>query len=189
MCKAGEFASLESEHPSLARWSGAAWDLARVGMRFDQGTGATSTRPPWLSSSSPLRQPVTVNKATRCQLFLLSKEDIANRWCLGHISGTAGTWFCMGERLPGFSHCSVKKHRATGGCSLQTKFHSQADCFYINGGSNRGKPTAKKDPFIHWQDVPAYKHNLFKNGLCTTAEWTATYDNLLSELEFEDSTL
>jgi hypothetical protein len=51
-----EFASLESKRPSLARQSGAAWDLARVGMQFDQGTGATSTRPPPLSSLSPRRR-------------------------------------------------------------------------------------------------------------------------------------
>jgi hypothetical protein len=100
-------------------------------------------------------------------LFLLTKEDIANKWCLSHISGLAGTQFYMRECLLGFSHCGVKKHGATGGCSLRTKFHPQADCFYINGGSNGGKPTAKKDPFIHWQDVPVHKHNLFKNGLCT----------------------
>jgi hypothetical protein len=95
----------------------------------------------------------------------------------------------MGERLPGFSHCGVKKHGATGDRSLRTKFHPQADCFYINGDSNGGKPIAKKDPFIHWQDMPAHKHNLFKNGLCTMAKWTAAFDHLLTELELEDSTL
>jgi hypothetical protein len=70
---------------SLVQHSAAAQELARVGMRFDEGTGATSNTPPRLKPTSALLNPVPVNKLTKSHLFFLTQEDISSRWCLGHI--------------------------------------------------------------------------------------------------------
>ena len=55
--------------------------------------------------------------------------------------------------MEGFSHCGVASHatRSTG----SSKFVAQENAFYINGGGNQERPTARKDPFVHVDDVPA----------------------------------
>jgi hypothetical protein len=55
--------------------------------------------------------------------------------------------------MESFSHCGVASHatRSTG----SSKFVAQENVFYINGGANQERPTARKDPFVHVDDVPA----------------------------------
>jgi hypothetical protein len=126
--------------------SAAAQGLASVGMRFDEGRGATSPCLPSLPSSSPLRNPIPVGETTKSNLCFLTSVDIANRWCLGFINRATGTRFCMGEKRPGSTHCGIKKH---GGQTLRVKFQPQEDCFYILTGTTNGQPVAKKELFLH----------------------------------------
>jgi hypothetical protein len=174
---------------SLAWRSMAAQDLARVGMRFNEGTGASSNTPPRLKPTSALLNLVPVNKSTKSHLFLLTQEDISSQWCLGHISGGSGTRFCMGKRLLGKTHCGVKCHALPERGGTRYKFCPHADCFFIPDGVPGGKPFAKKDLFLHWRDVQSHKRNTFLNAMKTLAEWTTLFDDTLHELENKDAKL
>jgi hypothetical protein len=124
----------------------------------------------------------------KTQLFFLTKEGIASKWCLGLVSGSSGSRFCMGRRLPGTTHCGIKNHGSRGG-SLRTKFQPQADCFYIPSGVVNSRPVVKKEPCLHWADVPSYDKNLFKNGMRKMAEWIKIFEERLNELEVAASEL
>ena len=157
-----------------------------MGMCFDEGRGATSPLTPTLPSSSPLRNPSPAGETTKSNLCFLTSVDIANRWCLGFVNGTTGTRFCMREKRPGSTHCGIKKH---GGRASRAKFQPQEDCFYILAGTTNGQPVAKKEPFLHWEDVPAHKRGLLKNNQKTTREWTAVFEDIITEKELKESEL
>jgi hypothetical protein len=95
----------------------------------------------------------------------------------------------MGERLPGKTHCRVKRHALPEKGGMQYKFCPHADCFFIPARVSGGKPVAKKDPFLHWQDVPSHKRNTFLNAVKTSAEWTTLFDDTLHELGNKDAEL
>jgi hypothetical protein len=54
---------------------------------------------------------------------------------------------------------------------------------------SREKPVAKKDPFLHWRDVPSHKRNTFLNTVKTLAEWTTLFNDTLHELKNKDAEL
>ncbi len=71
------------------------------------------------------------------------------------------------------SHCGIAAHsRKLDGAS---KFSPIANTFYINGGCNRERPTAKKDPSIHWSEVPQDVHYNFVHKLKTSKQWTSLF--------------
>jgi len=51
-----------------------------------------------------------------------------------------------------------------------SKFVAQENAFYINGGGNQDRPTARKDPFVHVDDVPTGLRRTFERGLKTSSE-------------------
>lgn len=165
----------------------AARDMASAGMRFLAGRGATSPLPPSLPATSPLRNPIPSGETAKNQLCFLTKEDISSRWCLGLVNGASGTRFCMGEKRPGSTHCGIKNHGSGRGRASKTKFQPQEDCFYILGGSTNGQPMAKKEPVLHWEDVPIHQRGLLKNASRTTREWTAIFEDIITKNELEDS--
>jgi hypothetical protein len=158
-------------------------------MQFKEGAGATSNTPSRLRPTNPLLNPVLVNKATRSHFFFLMQEDVSLHWCLQHISGASGTRFCMGKRLPGKMHCGVNRHALPDRGGMRYKFCPHADCFFILAGVSRGKPMAKKDPFMHWHEVPSHKRNTFMNAVRSPAEWTTLFNDILCKLEVEDSAM
>ncbi len=56
-------------------------------------------------------------------------------------------------------------------------------------GTINGQPVAKKEPFLPWEDMPAHKRVLLKNCHRTTREWTAIFEDILTENDLEDSEL
>jgi hypothetical protein len=46
---------------------------------------------------------------------------------------------------------------------------------------------AKKEPVLHWEDVPIHQRGLLKNASRTTREWTAIFEDIMTENELEDS--
>jgi hypothetical protein len=128
--------------------------------------------------------------ANKAHLIFLTKEDIKYRTCLGHVGRASGGRFCVANRMEGFSHCGVATHaaRSTG----SSKFVAQGNAFYINGGGNQDRPTARKDPFVHVDDVPARLRGTFERGLKTSSEWTSvfvdTLDDVGNDIERRSST-
>jgi hypothetical protein len=163
--------------------------MEAAGMRFDEGRGAfRSSRPPSLDPSNPLRNPVPRSETAKSQLFFLTKEDLEanNKWCLGLVGGSSGFRFCMGQRIPGSAHCGVSSH-GNQGRSSRSKFHPQADCFYIPNGVVSSRPVARRKPCLHWEDVPSFDKNTFKNGQRKTADWVTKFEERLGELELAEA--
>jgi hypothetical protein len=79
-------------------------------------------------------------------------------------------------------HCSIEKHAKKRNGS--SKFSALADIFYINGGSSSGRPVAKKDPSIHWSEIPATCCNTFVHGTKTSKEWTDLFIDILGEADY-----
>ena len=140
--------------------------------------------------SSPVRNATSLPDANKAHLIFLTKEDIRYRTCLGHFGRASGGRFCVANRMEGFSHCGVATHAARGTGS--SKFVAQENVFYINGGGNQDRPTARKDPFIHVDDVPARLRGTFERGLKTSSEWTSvfvdTLDDVGNDIERRSST-
>jgi hypothetical protein len=96
------FRPVRSEGRGSLEWrSVAAQELARVGMRFDEGTGATSNTPPRLNPMSDLLNPVPVNESTKSHLFFLTQEDISCNFAWGTSAGQAGRVFVWARDCPG----------------------------------------------------------------------------------------
>ena len=127
--------------------------------------------------------PLPAGETTKSNLCFLTSVDIANRWCLGLVNGATGTRFCMGGKRPGSTHCGIKKH---GGQTLRAKFQPQEDCFYILARITNGQPVDKKEPFLHWDDVPAHKRGLLKNNRKTMREWTAVFKDIITKKELKE---
>jgi hypothetical protein len=79
-------------------------------------------------------------------------------------------------------HCGVKQHCLPDRGGMQYKFCPHADCFFIPVGVSGGKLVAKKDPFMHWCDIPSHKHNTFMKMVKSSAEWTTLFNDTLREL-------
>jgi hypothetical protein len=69
---------------------------------------------------------------------------------------------------------------------MHFKICLHVDCFFIPAVVLGGKPVARKDLFMHWQDMPSHKCNTFMNTVKLLAEWTVLFNNTLWELELED---
>jgi hypothetical protein len=149
--------------------------------------GRLQAQPPAFPSNSPLRNPKVAGEWAKCQLFFLSKEDIASRWCLGNINSPLGTRFCMAERIMGpskirKSRCGIEQHsRKRGGSS---KFAALPNTFYINAGLSSGKASTKKDPSMHWSQLPANRCNEFVHGAKTSLEWTSLFIDCLDDVQY-----
>jgi hypothetical protein len=175
---------------SVGSNSSAGQSLAQEGMVFGESRtslGRLQAQPPAFPRNSSLRNPKVAGERAKCQLFFLSKKDIASRWCLGNINGPSGTRFCMAERIMGpnkirKSHCGIEQHsRKRGGSS---KFAAQPNTFYINGGLSSSKASAKKDPSMHWSQLPANRCNKFFHGAKTLLEWTSLFIDCLDDVQY-----
>jgi hypothetical protein len=80
--------------------------------------------------------------------------------------------------MDGFSHCGVAAHTSKVTGSL--KFNAQENAFYINGGGNWDRPTARKDPVIHVDNVPPELRDIFKRKMMTSAQWTRLFVDTLN---------
>jgi hypothetical protein len=80
----------------------------------------------------------------------------------------------------------MKRHALPDWGRMHFKFYPHADCFFIPAGVSGGKPVARKDPFMHWQDVPSHKRNTFMNAVKLVAGLAALFNYTLRELEVED---
>ena len=115
---------------------------------------------------------------TKSQLIYLTREDIRYKVCLGHVGSASGSGFCVANRMDGFSHCGVAAHASKATGSL--KFNAQENAFYINGGGNRDRPTARKDPVIHVDNVPPELQDTFKRKKMTSAQWMSLFVDTLN---------
>jgi hypothetical protein len=113
--------------------------------------------------SSPVRNPLTLSDTTKSHLIFLTKEDDLR--------------FCVANHMDGFLHCGVAANAATTTGLL--KFAVQDNAFYINGGANRDHPMARKDPFIHVDDLPPELRKPFEKKKMTSAQWTSLFVNTL----------
>jgi hypothetical protein len=74
----------------------------------------------------------------------------------------------MAAREPNNTHCGVVSHKKeTMGFS---KFNLQENCFDIQGGINTRQVVARKEHFIHTDNVPVIKCNMFVNKAKTLAQ-------------------
>ncbi len=65
-----------------------------------------------------------------------------------------------------------------------SKFSALADTFYINGGSSSGQSVAKKDPLIHWSEIPALHCNTFVLNTKTSKEWMDLFIDALDKVDY-----
>jgi hypothetical protein len=80
--------------------------------------------------------------------------------------------------MDGFSHCGVAAHASK--ATRSSKFNAQENAFYINGGENWDRPTARKDPVIHVNNVPPEVRDTFERKKMTTAQWTSLFVDTLN---------
>ncbi len=124
------------------------------------------------------------NETSKSQLFFLMRGDIFNKWCLGHINNPSGLRFCIAACEPNNTHCSIASHKKeTMGFS---EFQLQQKCFYIQEGINSGQAVARKEPFIHPDNVPMIKCNMFVNEAKTLAQWTMIFIKLWMKSALQD---
>jgi hypothetical protein len=150
------------------------------------GVGGVNISPSTKTSSrggqtSPLSfTPKTAGSAQQC---IYIDESRIKSLCLGGFGSSRQ--FCLADKSPFYSHCSVPSHGK--GSTGSKKFDAKFNTFYVPGGPSTSRPTAKMEPFVHRDNIPRHLLPVFKKGLKTSTDWEQLITQTVLAAEVNDT--